>query len=146
MKNAILILAGLALFFVTGTLVGGMIQLPRYCDPSYLILCEILIGAYVVISLIVSFALIISTVRDIKFTSIGVLALFFTGLIPGILYLVWKANDANTYDGSFYKTKTNRKLSEDEINKKIDDLDEMKLRGVIGVEEYNERKEKLLRK
>ncbi len=146
MKNAILVFAAISLVSVCGTLIGGMIQLPGYCDPQYLIILEVLIGIYVSLTIIVSLLVIIATVRDMKYISIGVLALFFSGLITGILYLVWKTHAENEYDGSFYKTNKNDALSEEEYSKQIDILDEMKLRGAIKNEEYIERKEKLLKK
>ncbi len=146
MKNAIVILTGIALFFGLGSLVGGMIQLPGYCDPEYLVILEVLIGAYVIILSIVSIALIITTVRDNKYISIGVLAIFFSGIIPGILYLIWKPHDNHKNDGSFYLKQNPIQLTEEEINQEMDDLDEMKLRGIIRDDEYQERKEKLLRK
>ncbi len=146
MKNAILVFAGLSLVFVCGTLIGGMIQLPNHCDPQYLVILEVLIGLYVASCFIVSILVIIATVRDMKYISIGILALFFSGLITGILYLVWKTRIENEYDGSFYKAKDKNGLTEEEYNKEIDFLDEMKLRGSIKDEEYDERKQKLLKK
>lgn len=146
MKNAILIFASLSLVSICGSLIGGMIQLPGYCDPQYLIILEVLLGIYVSLVIIVSLLVIIATVRDMKYISIGVLALFFSGLITGILYLIWKAHAENEYDGSFYKADKSKTLSDEELNEQIDLLDEMKLRGSIKDEEYSERKEKLLKK
>ncbi len=146
MKNAILVFAVISLVSVCGSLIGGMIQLPGYCDPEYLIIAEVFLGIYVSLTIIVSILVIIATVRDMKYISIGVFALFFSGFITGVLYLIWKTHAENEYDGSFYKKKEEKELSEESLNKEMDVLDEMKFRGAIKTEEYNERKEKLLKK